>query len=563
MAENLSTTPSTPPGSCRSKPPAADSVQSAKSGCVGHLSPSYANLGLTTPSPSPRTPRDRVLLLPKIRKFEDSNCTSGNSNFEDEPNKRRNLATPYLTPPRCAQSPSYPRCALGRTPSGASTLYQYKPRLQQAVMYSALSPHAGFRQNRIVDTSHQPRSISFSAVSECIGDLEASYDIPSTLPNGPYLSHMEQMPPVSHTTLASELLFDSYAETPSSTTLFKYLTASNPSPSLVQRSAVPRRATDTHFWWDVRNIRPWSDFSIEKIETIPGFTNLLQLDVPSPALPTPPQSNPSPVTTSALLDIFAAYYAVKLNAALKLSLGSPSMVMRVHKTSGGVNIPRVPDFMSSYDNPPLSDIPESADPDAIHVIGLVRPFDQWNTSMREGPCVAQITFLRELSHLQHQMRSRGCRYGFIMTEIELVCVRLTTDVSQQPVFGTLEIASPVQLAVHSTSSTTVSSGNMTACVALWYLHMLAKRKPLPGQPGWQFEISTADQLSRRNCQPRDAWIKVMQPESKEKRTAKRNRGWVWPEDALSRKECGRTKQSKQWKREETPVDLSKESGNIR
>ncbi|OCL03091.1 hypothetical protein AOQ84DRAFT_381980 [Glonium stellatum] len=73
---------------------------------------------------------------------------------------------------------------------------------------------------------------------------------------------------------------------------------------------------------------------------------------------------------------------------------------------------------------------------------------------------------------------------------------------------------------------------MTAGLALWYLHMLAKESPLPGMGSWRMD----------NCLERDGWIP--KPNLSEKREAKRLRGWVMPEEPLSRKECGRGKRAR-------------------
>jgi hypothetical protein len=149
------------------------------------------------------------------------------------------------------------------------------------------------------------------------------------------------------------------------------------------------------------------------------------------------------------------------------------------------------------------------------------------------------------------MREHGCRYGFIITEIELVVVRNGTE--SVPHFGYLEIQT-IQLAAHDSQTSTfeevegsfVDAGEdnvvqrkvkMTALLALWYLHMLAKDDVLPGQVGWKAEIGAPAEGTRRKCLPKDEWIP--EPQLAEKREGKRARGWVWPEEAVGRKELGR------------------------
>lgn len=160
----------------------------------------------------------------------------------------------------------------------------------------------------------------------------------------------------------------------------------------------------------------------------------------------------------------------------------------------------------------------------------------------------KVEYLRGLSHLHQHMRSHNCRYGFIITEIELVVVRNGSD--STPHFGYLEIQT-IQLNAHDNTPPSSSSGfedsfseagderpiKMTALMALWYLHMLARDDTIPGQVGWKSEIGAPAEGTRRKCLPKDEWIP--EPQLAEKREAKRSRGWVWPEESVGRKELGR------------------------
>lgn len=65
------------------------------------------------------------------------------------------------------------------------------------------------------------------------------------------------------------------------------------------------------------------------------------------------------------------------------------------------------------------------------------------------------------------MRCQECRYGFIIIETELWCVHA------DPTVG-LKVA----------TVRTQSREGLTVCLALWYLHMLARDVPLPGQSEW-------------------------------------------------------------------------------
>jgi len=305
-------------------------------------------------------------------------------------------------------------------------------------------------------------------------------------------------------------------------------------------------------------VRTWSGFNFETIQAIPSFTDLLNLDVPATALPTPAKANLCLETTWALLDSHVENYATMVNAGLRLTLGLPHMVMRARKP---LILPleahnQGPDFTSSYAFPSSSQ--GNVAYGVPHLIGSVRAFDVWNTGMRGGGCASQIAYLRGLAQLQGHMRAHNCRYGFIISEIELVCVRLVVnDGKGRSRFGLLEIADTVLLTTHGEGA----DGTLTACLALWYLHMLAKNVSLPGQPGWRAEVGTPGQLSRKCCGERDEWIEAIKPENKEKRNAKRNRGWILHGDPLSRRECGGG--SRRWRVPDTPGVLALDVKSIR
>ncbi|CAI4211909.1 unnamed protein product [Parascedosporium putredinis] len=314
------------------------------------------------------------------------------------------------------------------------------------------------------------------------------------------------------------------AEPTPTTTLMSYLTASNPAPSLVRTISYHHRDPNTkNFWWDVRQVRPWSNFNASTILSLPGADTLLSCPVALPLLPTPPTpSNRHPETEAALHSIYASYYLPKLNSALAVSSTRPVML-----------------------SVPLSRAAMFGGKPTARVVGLVRSFDRFNTGMRAEGNIKRVEYLRGLAALHHAMREHSCRYGFILTEIELVVVRNGTDGT--PHFGYLEIAS-IQLASASdpslasealdASSLECGEVPLTACLALWGLCMLASGDQLPaGHAHWKSEIGAPAEGTRRKALPRDDWMP--QPQLAEKREAKRARGWVLPEDPVGRKELGK------------------------
>lgn len=347
-------------------------------------------------------------------------------------------------------------------------------------------------------------------------------------------------------------------ETPSvavsapSTTLINFLTAPNPAASLVRSISFPLRDPGAkHFWWDVRSVRAWTSFSAAAVLALPGAAALLTTPVPAPALPRPAMPSRHPETEAALHAIYAAYYLPKLNAALAISSGRPlQLSVPARAARAGPSSSDLLFVANAAGESSTAAAMFGGKPSA-RVVGLVRSFDRFNTGMRVEGNIKRVEYLRGLAALHHAMREHGCRYGFILTEIELVVVRNGADPT--PYFGDLDITS-VQLAVSgpegdavsstcsSSSSADDSPSPMTACLAFWGLCQLAGDAAAAAAGStahapWRAEIGAPAEGTRRKARPRDNWMP--QPQLAEKREAKRSRGWVWPEDPIGRKELGK------------------------
>ena len=310
----------------------------------------------------------------------------------------------------------------------------------------------------------------------------------------------------------------------------EYLTGPNPSINLVPEvNYYQGNGKQTHFWWDIRNLRTWTDFNLSTIRNIPDFPSLLGIDIPATALPEPsiPRSSLQPSSEASLADLCRDYYAKKVNNALKIGLGSYNHIaMRAqpYKTDG-------PHFVSNYQN----DIEQTFYGNGRgRVVGLVKSYHRWNTGMRHEVGQKKVLYLAGLAHLQRCMREHSCRYGFILTEIELVCVRAGTE--EVPYFGFLELSPAIR---------TGTTEGLTACMALWYLNMLAKdspsygqHQPLPGQYSWRVDVGPPAALTRMKVLPeKDDWIPGTQ--KGETRNAKTVRGWVMPGDPFHRQKEGK------------------------
>jgi len=223
------------------------------------------------------------------------------------------------------------------------------------------------------------------------------------------------------------------------------------------------------------------------------------------------------------------------------------MELRANNSASLTHTPK-PDFISTRENDVLKTLRGE---DRGHLVGIVKAYDEWNMGMRAESAPQQVKYLRGLAQLHRIMREHGCRYGFIITEIELLCVRAAAedgpyfaskhnpnpsrvDEGPKPIFGMLETAAPVSLRTAGPDPAT-GAARMTAGLALWFLHVLAKDEPLPGYAPWKMDVGGPAAVTRQNCRPRDSWMpKVVATET---RPAKRLRGWVYPEEPFNRREA--------------------------
>ncbi|KAH9818176.1 sialidase [Teratosphaeria destructans] len=357
-------------------------------------------------------------------------------------------------------------------------------------------------------------------------------------------------PPANPSRLANEIAFDPVLDL-QTTTALEYLTAPNPASSLTMRTVDAVRGQNRHFWFDVRQVRAWSDFNVNTISSVPELLRLLNMDVANRYLPVPTKVNTCPETPAQLADACAKHHAVKVNAALKLTQGNERhMAMRTLITAPGAR--QQPEFVSNYQ----SDAEKTIYGDGRgRVVGVVKCYDRWNSGMRNGSPADQVKYLQGLAHLHYFMREHGTRYGFIMTEIELICVRaggpLHHDIDPNipdnvPLFGYLEVAAPIQIATSGRDKD--GSLKMTAGLALWWIHMLASREhgdsSFAGQYHWRMDVGGAAARTRQYHLARDAWMPKLT--GSEKRDAKRVRGWFMPDEPLcAKKECGRGRKKAQ------------------
>lgn len=475
------------------------------------------------------------LLLPRIRP-QDQNLGSTTHAIAPMPTKKRRSpagvtkkrATPSASHVRSKTNPEALQMALNMA---SSSVYMTPPPAEADHHHhnQLLNNFQHLYQPLPFDLSRRASSVSSLPVELAVDPVDyrqMSLDVAT-----------HEMYPYGQTTLRDDSPFsiESTPDPTPSTTLLSYLSAANPAASLVRSISFPMRdPTIKHFWWDIRAVRPWAEFSLPNILALPGAADLLSTPVPAPLLPATPVISRHPETEAALHGIYASSYLPKLNAALALSSSRPIQIHVPARLPAAVN-DHV--FVASAAHDPATAAAMFGGKPSARVVGIVRSFDRFNTGMRAEGNIKRVEYLRGLAAIHHAMREHNCRYGFILTEVELVVVRNGTE--STPFFGELDIAS-VQLGVAAADpqSATLDNATLTACIALWGLCQIAGDAAVNvGHAPYMAEIGAPAEGTRRKAGPRDSWIP--QPQLAEKREAKRSRGWIWPEDPIGKKEVGK------------------------
>lgn len=465
--------PATPPGATLRR-----SSKSSRSSHSRHTSGSYSTdasspWSATTATTSPRSSPPRQLgqaLLPKIRPqdvvVEPASVGSGLHR-----NPRRVL--------------SHTRNPPGYVPEGAALLSPVR-------VSSSKHPHKR-KASCSPEGPRRPVSISASGVDETTLNRYGyptyrqlpKYAVPAQGPSASSVApNIVVHPPYAQSYLPEDSVFKLPQTAPSkvsssdhyhsrtsalddmstpSTTLLSYLTAPNQAIKLVRNvNVVPTRGMHDYFWWDIRNLRNWESFSLGTFDSINGLTKLLKTDIPAGLTP-PTLVHPSRLTPEcepSLIDLIRDIYVPRVNAAVAVSQGrqhlslypAPTVRTSVNKNHG------CPHFLANYacdTEQTSSGLPRG------RLVGIVKSFDRWNTAMRNESPPRRVEYLNGLAHLQRCMREHSCRYGFIMTEIELVCVRAGCDDGDDvPYFGFLELSTPIptKVAAYSSSTSSYSDG---------------------------------------------------------------------------------------------------------
>ncbi|KAF2226316.1 hypothetical protein BDZ85DRAFT_190491 [Elsinoe ampelina] len=311
-------------------------------------------------------------------------------------------------------------------------------------------------------------------------------------------------------------------------TLLNYLSMPGPmiDPRLVA-GEITKNLKQMHSWFDVRNIRHWDDFNLSSIL---GNSQIKQVLSIASTLPTPVAPSAHGTSNKDLLIATASNLCVRVNKALLLAQGHPHLAIRLLDDGGHSHFQA--DFVSSYQDD--NDYTIFGDGRG-RVVGILKPSNLWQSRWKRGSVYEQKKYLAGMSDLHQAMRDHSCRYGFMVTESELICARYRTrsSNSKTPYFGSLELSESIPMSV-SPHQSTQQGPQLTAALALFYLHMLAKKGGLDGHLHWKLEVGRPEDCTRHTYEKRDSWMPEILKE--DERKMKNVRGWTYPKDKLNKKE---------------------------
>ncbi|KAK2767610.1 hypothetical protein FQN54_003768 [Arachnomyces sp. PD_36] len=228
--------------------------------------------------------------------------------------------------------------------------------------------------------------------------------------------------------------------------------------------------TDLYGARDINNVGIWTDFNLPLIQQ--QFSAVLAA-ARIPAEPSNASSPPRPINsatavrsrvhsylTSRITRAFRCGFAYLRSSAEEDMVGRGRTVLdfdvgTLAQTPTGFDF--APDIALFDPNLPVDTRPN-------RVPGVVKASFKWNLSQRDSPVPStQDEFKRVLSQVNFYMKQNRTRYGFILTDAELVAIRrLDRD-------GNLEVSESIPW----TAAGTASQPRLTVLLGLWYLGMLA------------------------------------------------------------------------------------------
>ena len=213
---------------------------------------------------------------------------------------------------------------------------------------------------------------------------------------------------------------------------------------------------------DINGVGAWHDFNLNNIMVEFGPL-LMQARIERETMPTPPRDvrNEEQVKTQ-----FRAYLDTRVRRALRVTF--PELIARNQLGNRAV---------ISFDEGTRAKLPDQFKPDTAYfepqlpeptrpnrAPGDIKPSWKWKHDL--GASVNrkdQREFKKVLAQVNYYMIQHGSRYGFIITNVELVALRRRDN------NGNMELSQPIPW----TARGDMAQPQLTVLLGLWYLGMLA------------------------------------------------------------------------------------------
>lgn len=248
--------------------------------------------------------------------------------------------------------------------------------------------------------------------------------------------------------------------------LMHYLQRSPPVlPVQYHGDSFQNTTNDRYSFEDIAHMGHWGDFNLQRIQQ--RYNALL--NAPGLLAPDPfPTSPPAAITSEPVLRIRITQY---LQDRIRRSLRAGFHRLHATHTLGQ----RTP---LTWDHGDMAAKIENFRPDTAyfderilnHTIrpnrapGDVKPSWKWGTHLRNDPLPGRRKeFKQALSQVNWYMKQHHTRYGYILTDRELVAIRRLDRE------GRIELSAPIPWNAQGTAA----APQMTVLLGLWYLGMLA------------------------------------------------------------------------------------------
>lgn len=253
--------------------------------------------------------------------------------------------------------------------------------------------------------------------------------------------------------------------------LMAYLQNAPPAiPTLPPPNPGPNTTSTSYRASDIHSVGVWINFTLATVRQRYQAHLMTTMLPPDPF----PVSPPQPSSENPLRHRISDMLTTRIRRALRTGF---NQLQAVNQLNGLTPL--------SFDVGEAASTPGGFTPDLAYCVaasfgsgpnrapGDVKPSWKWSMAMATGTAHDRNEFRQVLSQVNHYMKQHGSRYGFVLTDIELVAIRRLDG------NGSLELSTPISW----DSLGTAAQPRLTVMLALWYLGMLAAQDL--GQDRWR------------------------------------------------------------------------------